>query len=118
MPEIIEKGYLYVAVSPIYRVTERVGKEEKYHYFYNDKELEDYSNSHSNFHVSYIKGLGELQPQQLWDSTMNPEIRHIIKIQADDEEVSSQVIEICMGSEVAPRKEYILKFADFSKVVS
>lgn len=117
MPEIIEKGYLYVAVSPIYRVTSKISKKEEYYYLYNDEELEAYSKNHSDFHVSYIKGLGELQPQQLWESTMDPENRHIIKIDAKDEETASETIELCMGNEVAPRKDFILKYADFSKVV-
>ncbi len=117
MPKVIEKGYLYIAVSPIYRVTEKVNKEEKFRYFYNDAELEAYTKDHSNYHVSYIKGLGELQPTQLWESTMDPESRHVIQINIEDAAEASKMIELCMGGEVAPRKDFILKNADFTKVV-
>lgn len=117
MPEVIEKGCLYIAVSPLYRVTEKNGKEEVYSYYYDDESLNEYKASNSSSHISYIKGLGELQPTQLWDSTMDPEKRHMIKITVEDAEEASKMIELCMGSEVAPRKEFILKEADFAKVV-
>lgn len=117
MPQVIEKGYLYIAVSPIFRVTEKINKEDKFHYFYNDKELEEWSKNHKNFSVSYIKGLGELQPQQLWDSTMDPTSRHMIKITIDDVKEASKVVELCMGNEVGPRKNFILNNANFLKVV-
>ena len=117
MPEVIKKGYLYIAVSPLYRVTEKVNKEEIFIYYYDDKSLAEYESNHSSYHVSYIKGLGELQPNQLWDSTMDPEKRHMIKINIDDAEEASKMVELCMGIEVDPRKNFILEKADFAKVV-
>lgn len=117
MPEIINNGYLYIAVSPLYRVTEKSGKEETFNYYYDDKSLAEYEANHSSYHVSYIKGLGELQPTQLWDSTMDPDKRHMIKVTVKDVEEASKMVELCMGSEVDPRKEYILSKADFAKVV-
>lgn len=117
MPEVIKKGYLYIAVSPLYRVTEKVNKEEIFSYYYDDKSLAEYESCHSSYHVSYIKGLGELQPNQLWDSTMDPKKRHMIKINIEDAEEASKMIELCMGAEVDPRKNFILEKADFTKVV-
>lgn len=117
MPQIIEKGYLYIAVSPLYRVTEKINKEEVFSYYYDDQSLSEYEANHSSYHVSYIKGLGELQPIQLWDSTMDPAKRHMIQITSNDAEEAFKMIELCMGSEVAPRKDFILDKIDFAKVV-
>ena len=116
MPEIIENGYLYIAVSPIYRVTEKVGKKEIHKYFYNDEELNNYQTKNP-YHVSYIKGLGELQPTQLWESTMDPETRRMVKVKMEDLETDSEAIEVCMGVNVDARRKFILESADFSKVV-
>ena len=116
MPEIIKNGYLYIALSPIYRVTEKVGKKETHHYFYNDEELNKYSTKNP-YHISYIKGLGELQPEQLWESTMNPETRRMVRVNIVDEETDTEAVEVCMGNNVESRKKFILEKADFTKVV-
>lgn len=116
LPEIIKNGYLYIALSPLYRVTEKVGKKEKFHYFFNDEDLSKFK-SNNQYKIDYIKGLGELQASQLWDSTMNPETRHIIRVTIDDAEKASQAIETCMGDNVEIRKKFILNNVDFSKVV-
>lgn len=115
MPEIIEKGYLYIAMSPLYRVTSGTGKKETHQYFFNDTELENFEKkTKAQYHVSYLKGLGELQPEQLWESTMDPTTRHIVKVLNKDDELSSQAVEICMGENVDIRKEFIIKNADFT----
>ena len=116
LPEIINNGYLYVALSPLYRITERVGKKEVFHYFFNDEDLNKFKSKNS-YKIDYIKGLGELQPSQLWESTMNPETRHIIRVTIDDAEEASKAIETCMGSNVEVRREFIMNNVDFSKVV-
>lgn len=114
MPDIIKNGHLYIALSPLYRVTEKNGKKEEFKYFYDDAALEKYKDkTKKSYHVGYIKGLGELQPQQLWDSTMNPETRYIIKVTEEDAETASKSIEICMGDNVALRKQFILENAKF-----
>lgn len=116
MPEIIEKGYLYIALSPIYRVTEKAGKKEIHRYFYNDEELAAYK-TNNPYHISYIKGLGELQPEQLWESTMNPETRRMVRVKCIDQQEDSEAIEVCMGTDVESRRKFILEKADFTKVV-
>lgn len=118
LPEIIRNGYLYIALSPIYRVTEKNGKSESFKYFYDDDELDSYlSNVKKKPEISYIKGLGELQPQQLWESTMDPENRHIVKVSMDDIQIDSLAIETCMGDNVELRRNFIMENVDFSKVV-
>lgn len=118
MPEIVKNGHLYIAVSPLYRITEKVGKKENYHYFYSDEELEEFKNNCKNtFYLDYIKGLGELQPQQLWESTMDPENRRIIQIVEGETENDSRAIEVCMGDNVDIRRQFILTNANFEKVV-
>ena len=116
LPEIIKKGYLYIALSPIYRVTEKSGKKEIHHYFYNDEELNKFTTK-NQYHVSYIKGLGELQPEQLWESTMNPETRRMVRVNIEDITEDNEAVEVCMGDNVDSRKKFILEKADFAKVV-
>lgn len=116
MPELIRKGHVYIQLSPLYRVTEYVGKKETNHYFFTDEELAKFS-SKNKTHMSYIKGLGELQPKQLWESTMCPENRRLIQVTEEDAEEASRAIDICMGENVALRKQYIMENADFSNCV-
>lgn len=116
MPELIRAGHIYIQLSPLYRVTEIIGKKEVNHYFFDDEELAGFSSKHK-YHVSYIKGLGELQPKQLWESTMSPENRRLIQVSEEDAEGAMQAIDICMGDDVGVRREFIMTNADFSKVV-
>lgn len=116
MPELIKQGHLYIALSPIYRVTETVGKQEKNYYFFDDEELANFESKHKTS-VSYIKGLGELQPIQLWESTMDPEKRRLIQVTVDDGELAHDAISKCMGDDVAVRKLFIMQEADFEKAV-
>ena len=116
MPEIVLNGHLYIALSPIYRVTEQVGKKEVNHYFFDDEELAKFKTK-NKVHVSYIKGLGELQPKQLWESTMDPENRRLIRVTAKDAELAGRAISKCMGDDVDIRRKFILENADFDKVL-
>lgn len=112
LPELIANGHVYIALSPIYRVTEYVGKKEVDHYFFNDLEFSKFKTK-NKYHVSYIKGLGELQPKQLWESTMNPENRRLIRVTAENVKLCSDVISECMGDDVEARREFILRNAQF-----
>jgi len=115
MPEIINNGHLYIAISPIYRVTEKInGKKEIQHYFYNDIDFKKFKTKNA-CSTSYLKGLGELTPQQLWESTMDPDVRHIVQVTAEDAEHDSKAIEICMGDNVELRKKFILNNIKFEK---
>lgn len=120
MPEIVDKGHLYIALSPIYRLTEYSGKKEKDYYFFSDAELDEFTKKHktkNKTHVAYIKGLGELQPKQLWESTMDPDNRRLIRVTARDAEAASRAISECMGGDTTARKKIILENADFDKAI-
>ena len=112
LPELITDGHVYIALSPIYRVTEYVGKKEVDHYFFNDLDFSKFKTK-NKYHVSYIKGLGELQPKQLWESTMNPENRRLIRVTAENAKLCSDAISECMGDDVEARREFILRNAQF-----
>lgn len=107
--EIIEHGYLYIAVSPLFSLEDSKGNIKKY--IYNQSNLDNINTS--GYEVVRYKGLGELSPIQLWETTMNPEKRKIIKITMKNVEESNKYLEICMGKEVEPRCEYIYANADF-----
>ena len=105
MPEIINRGYLYASLPPLYKIT--FGKEV--HYAYSDEEqakiLAD--NSGAKYVIQRYKGLGEMNPAQLWETTMDPERRILKQINVEDAEAASNMFEMLMGEEVPPRKKYI-----------
>lgn len=116
MPEIIHEGHLYIQLSPLYRVTEYVGKKEVDHYFFSDEELAKFKTK-NKIHTSYIKGLGELQPKQLWESTMDPSARRLIRVTAEDAELAGNAVSRCMGDDIDARKRFIQENADFGKIL-
>lgn len=104
MKDLIKYGHLYVALSPLYRVS--CGKKVKY--IYTDQELKQYTSKiKRSYIVSRFKGLGEMNPEQLWETTMNPKCRNIKKISLSDIEEADNITTLLMGSKVLPRKEFI-----------
>jgi DNA gyrase subunit B len=106
MPEIIKRGYLYIAQPPLYKIT--IGKES--HYVYSDEEKDAIiSNlkSDQKFTVQRYKGLGEMNPLQLWETTMDPKNRTLKKVTIENAEEADKMFTMLMGEEVPPRKKYI-----------
>ena len=105
MPELIYEGHVYIAMPPLYKAMPARGKEE---YLYDDKALERYRKTHKGaFTLQRYKGLGEMDAQQLWETTLNPETRLLKLVEIEDARMASDITEILMGTEVPPRKAFI-----------
>ena len=109
MPELIYEGHVYIAMPPLYKVMPKKGKEE---YLYDDKALEKYRKTHKgSFTLQRYKGLGEMDAQQLWETTLNPKTRILKRVEIEDARMASEVTEVLMGADVPPRKAFIYEHA-------
>lgn len=109
MPELIRQGHVYLATPPLYKAT--YNKEVTY--LYNDQMLAAYRKQHKNkkFHLQRYKGLGEMDADQLWETTLNPENRILKRVVIENGTLAAEVTDVLMGSNVAPRKEFIYNHA-------
>lgn len=108
MPELIYQGHIYLATPPLYKATCK----GEVTYLYNDQELAKYRKKNRNPELQRYKGLGEMDPEQLWETTLNPETRVLRKVSIEDGRMASETTDILMGTDVAPRKKFIYEHAD------
>ncbi|MCI8354620.1 MAG: DNA gyrase subunit B [Lachnospiraceae bacterium] len=109
MPELIFEGHIYIAMPPLYKAMPSKGEEE---YLYDDKALERYRKRHKGpFTLQRYKGLGEMDADQLWETTLNPETRMLKLVEIEDARMASEVTEMLMGTDVPPRKAFIYDHA-------
>ena len=115
MPELIYEGHVYIAMPPLYKAIPN-GKSGKEEYLYDDKALEKYRKTHKDFKLQRYKGLGEMDAEQLWETTMNPETRMLKQVEIEDAQAASDLTALLMGNDVQPRKEYICQNATEAKL--
>ena len=114
MPELISNGHVYIAMPPLFKVIPKKGKEE---YLYDEKALERYRKNHTgDFTLQRYKGLGEMDAEQLWETTLNPENRILKRVEIEDARMASEITEMLMGSEVPPRRQFIYEHADEAEI--
>jgi DNA gyrase subunit B len=114
MPELIQQGHVYIAMPPLYKVIPSRGQEQ---YLYDDKELDRYRKTHTgDFRLQRYKGLGEMDPEQLWETTLDPDRRVLKRVEIEDGRLASEVTELLMGNDVPPRRQFIYDHADEAEI--
>lgn len=109
MPELIFEGHVYIAMPPLYKAMPKNGKEE---YLYDDRALDEYRKTQKGpFTLQRYKGLGEMDADQLWETTLNPKTRILKQVEIEDARMASSVTEMLMGTEVPPRRMFIYENA-------
>ena len=110
MPDLIFEGHVYIAMPPLYKAMPSKGAEE---YLYDDKALEKYRKTHKGpFTLQRYKGLGEMDAEQLWETTLDPERRMLKQVEIEDARRASEITELLMGTDVPPRKQFIYNHAE------
>ena len=113
MKDLLKEGHIYLGMPPLYKVS----KKDKVIYAYNNEDLaKAKAEIGKGYDVQRYKGLGKMNPEQLWETTMNPKNRKLVKVTIDDALEAENTITTWMGDDVEARKEHITKYADFNKV--
>lgn len=114
MPELIFEGHVYIAMPPLFKAMPSKGQEE---YLYDERALERYRKTHKGpFTLQRYKGLGEMDANQLWETTLNPETRRMKLVEIEDARMASEITSLLMGTEVPPRKAFIYNHAEDAKL--
>ncbi len=127
MPELINQGHVYIATPPLYKAelkksdkNKKGNKKGDSQYLYDDKALEKYKAKHASgsFTLQRYKGLGEMDPEQLWETTLNPETRILKQVEIEDARMATEITSMLMGSDVPPRREFIYAHASEAEIDS
>jgi topoisomerase-4 subunit B len=114
MRELVEANKVFIALPPLYKLTRKSRNKRIIEYAWTDEELETLLKEHSSFGIQRFKGLGEMNADQLWETTMNPKTRTLIQVNIEDLADADQRIKVLMGDKVAPRREWIENNVTFS----
>ena len=114
---LIEAGFIYLACPPLYKVTYREGRNDRIIYAYTDEDLEQIKAEQGEpYNIQRFKGLGEMNPEQLWETTMNPETRRLIQITTEDAELAEEIISLCMSDDSGARREWITENSQYAEL--
>lgn len=113
MPELINTGHVYVSMPPLYCIVSKSKNKKEKEYLYDEKALVDYKKAHKDgkFEVKRFKGLGEMDPKELWETTLNPDNRVLKRVSIEDAMEANNVTEMLMGQDVASRRDFIYEHA-------
>ncbi len=116
MKSLIDAGKVFIAQPPLYKITRKSGKLETVRYAWTDEQLQNYMKEiGKGAELQRYKGLGEMNPEQLWETTMNPETRTLLQVQIEDAAKAERRVSTLMGDKVDPRKRWIIDNVDFTE---
>jgi topoisomerase-4 subunit B len=115
MKHLIDAGKVFIAQPPLYKITKKGGKKTEIQYAWTDEQLHDITKSiGKTYELQRYKGLGEMNPEQLWETTMNPETRTLIQVKIEDAAKAERRVSVLMGDNAEPRKKWIVENVVFS----